>query len=239
LDRNTMRHPCAGRWRMIMCTFRKSRGVILPRVSSSGWLILKQSSAQAKEKVIRCGPNGTTLTRKRRWWSFWKSIRSVRWKNWTIRFRSWPISEILWKPPSGKSKTAWRRSTVSGKRSGITAGRKRFTPSIGNPAGPWNSIRSIGRRSKITETPRRSTHLSMERYRRWKNWQQSTTGWRSGKKTIRQHWTSWNQSSRTWSISGITTKFWKETVHQIVTNMSYQKITTTMNTVPTTMTNPA
>ena len=31
----------------------------------------------------------------------------------------------------------------------------------------------------------------------------------------------------------------KETAHQIVTNMSYQKITTTMNTLPITMTNPA
>ena len=33
--------------------------------------------------------------------------------------------------------------------------------------------------------------------------------------------------------------YWKETAHQIVTNMSYQKITTTMNTVPITMTNHA
>ena len=33
--------------------------------------------------------------------------------------------------------------------------------------------------------------------------------------------------------------YWKETAHQTVTNMSYQKITTTMNTVPTTTTNPA
>ena len=33
--------------------------------------------------------------------------------------------------------------------------------------------------------------------------------------------------------------YWKETVHQIVTNMSYQTITTTMNTPSITMTNPA
>ena len=32
---------------------------------------------------------------------------------------------------------------------------------------------------------------------------------------------------------------WKETAHQIVTNMSYQKITTTMNTPSIMMTNPA
>lgn len=42
----------------------KIPGVILPKVRSDGWLILKQSSAQAKEKVIRCGRSGTTLTRK-------------------------------------------------------------------------------------------------------------------------------------------------------------------------------
>ena len=42
----------------------KISGVILPKVRSDGWLILKQSSAQAKEKVIRCGRSGTTLTRK-------------------------------------------------------------------------------------------------------------------------------------------------------------------------------
>ena len=33
--------------------------------------------------------------------------------------------------------------------------------------------------------------------------------------------------------------YWKETVHQIVTNMSYQKITTAMNMSPIMMTNPA
>ena len=34
-------------------------------------------------------------------------------------------------------------------------------------------------------------------------------------------------------------KFWSVTPHQIVTNMSYQKITTTMNTPSIMMTNPA
>ena len=34
-------------------------------------------------------------------------------------------------------------------------------------------------------------------------------------------------------------KFWNGTAHQIVTDMSYQKITTAMNTPPITMTNPA
>ena len=33
--RNTMKHLCAGRWLVIMCTFRKSRGAISPKVRSS------------------------------------------------------------------------------------------------------------------------------------------------------------------------------------------------------------
>ena len=33
--RNTMKHPCAGRWLVIMCTFRKSHGAISPKVRSS------------------------------------------------------------------------------------------------------------------------------------------------------------------------------------------------------------
>ena len=33
--RNTMKHPYAGRWLVIMCTFRKSHGVISPKARSS------------------------------------------------------------------------------------------------------------------------------------------------------------------------------------------------------------